>query len=133
LCVFLRKNPNARFSQNSKDFYERYKASVEKEKIKNKNRRVKSTMDHMAEEFDFKKDFEQEFRNQISEQMIKSIKEDPLEAESEARKAMLKYIEEQKKSHVNLNDIFSSENRVLDADKGQRLLQSRFSRVDIIE
>lgn len=91
-----------------------------------------STVDHLAEEFDFKKDFEEHMRHSISEQMIRSIQEDPFHTNEQKRQEMLNYIEEEKKKRISLDDVFNSDNKIMDVDKGNRMFQSTVNRVGLL-
>ena len=129
LSLLVRNNCKRNFSNNPKDFYDRFKNLKEKEEIRLKNRRMESTIDYLENEFDFKKEFEKELKEGIKHKIIDSFSADALEANHLKKKEMIDYIEDQKKSRITTDQIFKSENKVMDLDKANMILDSHYHRV----
>jgi hypothetical protein len=132
LSILLRRNNNRYFSSSNKDFYDRFKNLKKQEELKNKNRRVSSTIDYLADEIDFKKELEENFRTEITSHMLNTIEADPIKQNQQKREELLNYVEDQKKNMITTDKVFSSGNKVMDLDKANRILDSRIHRVSFI-
>ena len=129
LSLLLRNNPKNKFSSNPKDFYDRFKNLKEKEELKDRNRRVSSTIDFLAEELDFKTELEENFKNEITSHMLDSIESDPITENYKKKEKILEYIEEQKENVITTDKVFSSGNKIMDLDKAHLILESKIHRV----
>lgn len=131
ISLLLRENLKRRMARTPKDFYDRFKNIKEKEEIRLKNRRISSTMDHLAGEFDFKKELEESFRTEISSQMIDSIEEDPIKKMNKKKKEILDFVEDQKRKMITTEEVFGSGNKIKDLDKANRILEGQIHRVGL--